>query len=56
MTAPVQVQNKKSAIAITAPVEVSKSADGGVSMRFFLPKDYSLTSSHPEYLVIPASQ
>jgi len=45
MTTPVQVDKPSTKIAMTAPVETSKSGDNTVSMRFFLPRSFSVDNA-----------
>jgi len=45
MTAPVEVRRAGTSIGMTAPVEVGKGVSGNIAMRFFLPKDFTLSSS-----------
>lgn len=45
MTAPVEVREEGQTIAMTAPVQVAKGSSGNVAMRFFLPADFTKSSS-----------
>ena len=45
MTTPVQVDKGAKKIAMTAPVETSNSGDNATSMRFFLPRSFSVDSA-----------
>lgn len=45
MTTPVQVDKESRKIAMTVPVEKSKSGDNGVRMRFFLPHSFGVDSA-----------
>jgi len=45
MTAPVQVDRSATTVAMTTPVETSTGPEGGVRMRFFLPRSFSRKSA-----------
>ncbi|MBX7138872.1 MAG: heme-binding protein [Oligoflexia bacterium] len=45
MTTPVQVHRESTKVAMTAPVETSNSSEGGLTMRFFLPRTLSIDSA-----------
>ncbi|MFT5439142.1 MAG: hypothetical protein ACI9MJ_001003 [Alphaproteobacteria bacterium] len=45
MTAPVEMSEDSRKIAMTTPVETSSATDGQVSMRFFLPSNFTLRNA-----------